>query len=124
MLHLLGIQCSFLLVSSYLFCRYLSLVCFHLFNLLFDSLIDMSIYSLCPLVPNYVRLLHVDLVHQCEQVKEGDWECSLGILQVLQRWHKRPASMGDSRGVVGTSGVGGGKLRPWLLGMRSRTFFF
>ena len=44
--HILGIQCSFLLVSFYLFCRYLSRVCFYLFNLLFDSLIDMAIYSL------------------------------------------------------------------------------
>lgn len=44
--------------------------------------------------------LHVLLVCQCGQVKEGDWECSLGILQVLQRWHKNPASMETAEGLL------------------------
>ena len=35
------------------------------------------------------------------------WESSLGILQVLQRWHKRPTSMGKSRKDVGASDMGG-----------------
>ena len=42
-----------ILICILLFCQCLSLVCFHLLNLLYDSLTDMAIYSLCPLVPGF-----------------------------------------------------------------------
>ena len=43
---------------------------------------------------------------QTWSVKMSRWECSLGILQVLQRWHKRCTSMGKSREDVGASDMG------------------
>ena len=42
-----------ILICILLFCQCLSLVCFHFLNLLYDSLTDMAIYSLCPLVPGF-----------------------------------------------------------------------
>ena len=113
---MLGIQSSFLLVSSYFFCQYLSLVCFHLLNLLFDSLIGMAIYSLYPFVPTYLRLSACRPGLSKWADGESVWECSLGILQMLQRWHKRPASMGDSRGDVLALSMGGEKARHRDLG--------